>query len=92
VCNLRSSYGSLPLLVDWMFVLNLSRVEIWLDGEEHPRIFEWSQEKSLDVETGRNYVKVFIGSENGTLQRTFIVPRDKVRNLWIEHVPNDCEP
>ena len=79
--------------------MKISKVEIWLEGEEHPRTFEWSKEKSLDIETGRNWVKVFLGYERirndvsqGEFVDTFIVPRDKVSTIWIERVPNDCEP
>ncbi len=79
--------------------MKISKVEIWLEGEEHPRTFEWSKEKSLDIETGRNWVKVFSsyafirdGVHEGTIMDTLVVPRDKVSTIWIEQVPNDCEP
>ena len=79
--------------------MKISKVEIWLEGEDDPRTFKWSKEESLDIETGRNWVKVFLGYERirndiseGEFVDIFIVPRDKVSTIWIEEVPNDCEP
>lgn len=70
--------------------MKISKVEIWLEGEEFPRGFEWSQTQTLAIETGRNWVKVFLHKKH--VSETFTVPRDKVNNIWIEEVPNDCEP
>ena len=89
MCFIRGCNGRFAGLFNRITVLGeemkLIKVEIYLEGEDGPREFKWREKQTLDVELGRNWLKVFMCVEGCT--DTFIVPREKVSSMWMEQVP-----